>query len=167
MLGLSRLFRSAPSTGPLPDLSLIGDETTIRGDTIVGTGDLRIEGTVHANIERDGRVVVAPGGTVHGVVRAEAIRVGGTVRGELHAETTLDLTESAVVRARLRADALTIASGADFKGDVAGESAPSTLSVDAVDAIEAAGGDGRSADASLPAPPHAPVAPERPVPAPA
>jgi cytoskeletal protein CcmA (bactofilin family) len=163
MLAFSRLFRSAPARPPLPALSLIGDETTIRGETIVGSGDLRVEGTVHADIERDGRVVVAPGGTVHGVIRAASIRVAGTVRGALHADTTLDLTESADVRARLRADELTIASGADFKGDVSDESTPAL----AADAPNPAGGDGHSGEAALPVPPPLPMAPERPASAPA
>jgi cytoskeletal protein CcmA (bactofilin family) len=111
------LFRSS-SPSPLPSLSLIGDETTIAGDRVSGSGDLRIEGTVRADIERDGRVVVAHSGTVEGTVRAQSIRVAGTVRGALHAEDTLVLTASANVRAHLEADALTIESGADFKGEV-------------------------------------------------
>ena len=115
MLGLIQLFRS---TSPPPPISLIDDATTIIGDTIIGTGDLRIEGTVRADIEREGRVVIAPGGTVHGTIRAQSIRVAGTVRGALYAEDTLDLTASADVRAHLAADELTIDSGADFKGAV-------------------------------------------------
>jgi cytoskeletal protein CcmA (bactofilin family) len=119
MFGLS-LFRSA-DPDPLPALSIIGDDTTIHGDTIEGTGDLRIEGTIHADIVREGRVVVAPDGAVHGTVRAESIHVAGTARGELHAADTLVLGASSDVQARLQADALTIESGADFKGVVHGE----------------------------------------------
>ena len=115
MLGLVQLFRSTPSP---PPISLIDDATTIVGDTIIGTGDLRIEGTVRADIEREGRVVIASGGTVRGTIRAQSIRVAGTVRGALYAEDTLDLTASADVRAHLAADELTIDSGADFKGNV-------------------------------------------------
>lgn len=117
MLGLVQLFRSS-APDPLPALSIIGDDTTIQGDTITGSGDLRIEGTIHADIVREGRVVVAPGGAVHGTVRAESIHVAGTARGELHAEDTLVLGASSDVEARLQADALTIESGADFKGTV-------------------------------------------------
>jgi len=113
MLGLVRLFRSAPPDPP-PVLSIIGDNTTIRGDTITGAGDLRIEGIIHADIVREGRVVVAPNGTIHGTVRAESIHVAGTVRGELHADDTLVLGASSDVEARLQADALTIESGAAF-----------------------------------------------------
>ena len=115
MLGLLRLFRSPP---PPPPVSLIDDATTIVGDTITGAGNLRIEGTVRADIEREGRVVLARGGTVHGTIRAQSIRVAGTVRGALYAEDTLDLTASADVRAHVSADELTLDSGADFKGNV-------------------------------------------------
>lgn len=116
MLGLIHLFRSS-SPAP-PTVSLIDDATTIIGDTIVGAGDLRIEGTVRADIKRKGRVVIAQGGTVHGTIRAQSIRVAGMVRGTLHAEETLDLTASANVRAHLLADELSIDSGANFKGPV-------------------------------------------------
>jgi cytoskeletal protein CcmA (bactofilin family) len=117
MFGFVRLFRST-ARSPLPALSLIGDDTTIRGDVITGTGDLRVEGTVHADVEREGRVVIASGGAVYGTVRAESIQVAGTARGALCATDTLELTGSADVRARLRADALTVAPGADFRGEV-------------------------------------------------
>lgn len=118
MFGFIALFRSSEDDSPLPALSIIGDDTTIRGDTIEGTGDLRIEGTIRADIVRDGRVVIAGSGAVHGTVRAQSIRVHGTVRGELHAEDTLVLGTSSDVEARLQADALTIESGAGFKGIV-------------------------------------------------
>lgn len=115
MLGL---FRSADSSSPSPTVSLIDAETTITGDAIVGAGDLRIEGTVHANVERDGRVVIAPNGTVHGTVRAQSILVQGFARGELRAEDDLVLSSSSTVRAHLQTDALTIEPGADFRGTV-------------------------------------------------
>lgn len=129
MLGFIRLFRSS-APDPLPALSIIGDDTTIRGDTITGSGDLRIEGTIHADIVREGRVVVAPDGAVHGTVQAESIHVAGTVRGELHADDTLVLGASSDVEARLQADALTIESGADFKGTVHDGNGPFAPSID-------------------------------------
>lgn len=121
MFGFLQLFRSTESPTPLPALSIIGDDTTIRGDTVTGSGDLRIEGTVHADVVRKGRVVVAPEGAVHGSVHAQSIHVAGTARGELHAEDSLVLDGSSDVKARLQADSLTIESGADFKGLVHGE----------------------------------------------
>jgi cytoskeletal protein CcmA (bactofilin family) len=126
MFGLIQLFRSNDPS-PLPTLSIIGDDTTIQGDTVTGSGDLRIEGTIRANVERDGRVVVAKDGAVYGTVRAESILVAGTARGELHAEETLVLAASSDVRARLQADALNIESGADFKGEVCDANDSSSL----------------------------------------
>lgn len=117
MFGLS-LFGSSEPSSPQPALSIIGGDTTIRGETISGAGDLRIEGTVHADIMRDGDVIIAPEGTVHGTVRAETIHVAGRVRGELHAEEELVLEASADVRARLQARDLTVEPGASFKGTV-------------------------------------------------
>jgi hypothetical protein len=61
---------------------------------------------------------------VHGTVQAESIHVAGTVRGELHADDTLVLGASSDVEARLQADALTIESGADFKGTVHDDNGP-------------------------------------------
>jgi cytoskeletal protein CcmA (bactofilin family) len=120
------LFRSNEPSA-LPTLSIIGDDTTIHGDTITGSGDLRIEGTIRANVERDGRVVVAKDGAVYGTVRAESILVAGTARGELNADETLVLAASSNVRARLQADALNIESGADFRGEVRDTDDPTPL----------------------------------------
>jgi len=117
MFGLAWFSRSSKSSTP-PPVSLIGEDTTIRGDVISGTGNLRVEGTVRADIERNGRVLVAPGGTIHGSVRAWSIQVAGTVHGALRAEETLILARSSTVRARLQAPALTIEPGADFQGKV-------------------------------------------------
>lgn len=128
MFGVVQLFRSSESSTALPAISIIGDDTTIVGETIEGTGDLRIEGSVHADIVRDGRVVVAPQGAVHGTIEAESIHVGGTVRGTLRAETTLVLGASSDVEAHLEADALTIESGAAFKGDVQDVNGERTMS---------------------------------------
>jgi cytoskeletal protein CcmA (bactofilin family) len=147
MLGLIKLFRSSKDDSPPPVLSIIGDDTTIRGDTIEGTGDLRIEDTIRADIVRDGRVVIAGGGALYGTVRARSINVHGTVRGELHAEGTLVVGTSSDVEARLQADALTIESGAGFKGVVHDEDGvPSSLAVSSgdhlpapVDAVEDSG----------------------------
>lgn len=121
MIALTKLFDSPDSPEPESRpaaLSIIGDDTTIDGNTITGTGDLRIEGTIRANIARDGRVVVAPDGAVYGTVEADSILIAGVARGKLVAEDTLVLSASSEVRAHLQADALTIESGADFKGEV-------------------------------------------------
>lgn len=123
MFGLLTLFGSSEPSSPLPALSIIGGDTTIRGETISGTGDLRIEGTVHADIVREDGVIIAPEGTVHGCVRAETIHVSGRVRGELHAEEELVLEASADVCALLRACDLTVEPGASFKGTVYDEDA--------------------------------------------
>jgi len=117
MFGLAWFSGSSRDSTP-PPVSLIGEDTTIRGDVISGTGDLRVEGTVRADVERNGRVLVAPGGAIHGSVRAWSIQVAGTIRGALRAEETLILAASADVRARLQASALTIEPGADFRGEV-------------------------------------------------
>lgn len=110
-------FSESSDPPPVPTLSLVGDDTTIADDVISGSGDLRIEGTVHADIDREGRVIIAPNGTIHGTVRAQSIHVAGTARGELHAET-LVLADSSDVRARLQAESLTVEPGADFRGEV-------------------------------------------------
>jgi cytoskeletal protein CcmA (bactofilin family) len=118
MLGFLQLFRSNEPNSPYPALSIIGDDTTIHADTLKGSGDLRIEGTIRADIVRVGQVMIASEGAVHGTMRAQSILVAGTVRGELYAEDTVVLEASSDVEARLQSDALTIASGADSKGIV-------------------------------------------------
>ncbi|MEF8797315.1 MAG: polymer-forming cytoskeletal protein [Salinivenus sp.] len=126
MPGLAWFSRSTDDS-PSP-LSLIGADTTISGDVIIsGAEDLRIEGTIRADVERAGRVLVAPTGTVHGTVQARSIQVAGTVHGALRAERGLLLTAGSTVRGRLQAGNLTIEPGADFRGEVYNEEvAPAT-----------------------------------------
>ena len=127
MLGFA-WFSQSTDDSPSP-VSLIGADTTIVGDVISGSGDLRIEGTVRADVERAGRVLVAPNGTVHGTVRAQSIQVAGTVHGGLRAETGLLLTAASTVRGRLQAGCLTVEPGADFRGEVYNEAVtPATAS---------------------------------------
>ena len=127
MLGLAWFSRSTDES-PSP-VSLIGADTTISGDVLSGSGDLRIEGTIRADIERAGRVLIAPDGTVHGTVRARSIQVAGPVHGALRAETGLLLTAGSTVRGRLQAGTLTLEPGADFRGEVYDEEVtPATAS---------------------------------------
>lgn len=119
MLGLSQLFASPEDRPPRSaSLSVVSKGMTFRGTAISGTGDLRIEGTVRADISVDGRVYVAPGAEVYGEVRAESILVAGYVEGGLHAAEKLVLTSQAAVSATLEMRTLKIDAGARFEGEV-------------------------------------------------
>lgn len=118
MLGLSQFFPSSEGPTPSRSLSVISESMTFQGTTISGPGDLRIEGSVRADISVEGRIYVAPGAEVYGEVHAQSILVAGYVEGSLDAAEKLVLTDQAVVSATLEMRTLRIDSGAQFEGQV-------------------------------------------------
>jgi cytoskeletal protein CcmA (bactofilin family) len=107
-----------PGKDDAQSLSIIGAEETIQGDLLSGGGDLRIEGTVHGDIETEGQVYVAEGAEIKGTVRAPCIRIAGAVTGTLHADEELVLTDSSEVEATIYASQLEVEPGAKMKGTV-------------------------------------------------
>lgn len=140
MLGLSQLFPT-PEEQPTsaPTLTVISQGMTFRGTGISGSGDLRIEGAVWADISVEGRLYVAPGAEVYGDVHAQSIMVAGYVEGGLRADEKLVLTSQATVSATLRMGTLRIDSGAQFEGTVQpleGEQSEAPLFLDDDEASE-------------------------------
>jgi cytoskeletal protein CcmA (bactofilin family) len=99
-------------------VSIVSDGAKIEGNLEFSAVNLRIEGTVHGDINTDGRVVVSEGAEVQGTIDAHTIRLAGQVEGHLRAEDELVLCPSSEVHATLKADILEIQPGADFTGEV-------------------------------------------------
>ena len=120
------LFRSsAPSSAmakpppapanPAEQHNLIGASTTVEG-TLRSGGNVNISGTVHGNVEVEGRTMVMPGGVVDGEVVSASAEVAGTVRGQVVVRERLVLKASAVVEGDIRTGKLVVEDGATFNG---------------------------------------------------
>ncbi len=97
--------------------TVIGAGITIEGE-VAADEDIVVQGTVRGKLNaRDGLVVDA-GGVVEADVVAGPIRVAGQVTGNLTSTDRVDLENGARVIGNVKATRITIADGAQFKGNV-------------------------------------------------
>ncbi len=120
------LFRSNPdssntpmakpaSYNPAEQHNIIGKDTVIEG-TLRSSGNVHISGTVHGNVEVDGRTVVMPDGRIEGEVISATAEIGGRIQGHLVIKERLVLKNTAVVEGDIRTAKLVIEDGATFTG---------------------------------------------------
>lgn len=101
-----------------------GDFPTIIGADAVFKGQLQFEkgvrllGKFEGEIESSGDLVVAQGANLVGEVKAGSIRIDGTVKGNLHAETKLQISGTARLEGDIQTAKLEVAEGAVLVGRV-------------------------------------------------
>lgn len=100
-----------PSNGST--FSMLGSDTSILGN-IEATTDLHIDGRVEGDIVCSS-LVQGDGSEIVGAVRAESVRIAGTVRGTVSAREVVIL-KSARIEGDVAYDALTIEQGARLDG---------------------------------------------------
>jgi cytoskeletal protein CcmA (bactofilin family) len=107
--GLARPGNAASS------VTVVGAGTTVRGD-LEASGTVEILGVVDGDIFSAFRIVVAPGGQVHGHLSAPTIVLEGTLIGDATATNALTLGTEAVVRGDITTPLLTVNPGATLVG---------------------------------------------------
>jgi cytoskeletal protein CcmA (bactofilin family) len=80
--------------------------------------DLLIQGRVEGSITHTQRLTVGPQGTVKANIRAQLIIVEGTVDGDLQAEKSVFVKETAKVCGNIFAPTVSIMEGANFSGSI-------------------------------------------------
>jgi cytoskeletal protein CcmA (bactofilin family) len=83
----------------------------------------RVDGAFHGVIRSHGDLVVGAEGSVEGQIFAGRVFVSGTVKGEIHAESRLEISERGRVNADVTTPALVIEEGAFLEGKCAMERA--------------------------------------------
>ncbi|MFC4726713.1 bactofilin family protein [Coralloluteibacterium thermophilus] len=109
--------RGPRGTAPQVD-TLIGSGVVLRGD-IAFRGCLYIEGRVHGAItaeDEDAVLTIATHGLVEGEVRAPTVVVSGQLRGDVHADTRVEMTPSARVEGNVHYRVVEMAAGATLSG---------------------------------------------------
>ena len=91
-----------------PDLKIVGD--------LKSTGDIQIDGSIEGLVEGR-RIIVGEQGRIEGSIVAEAVRISGTVNGQVQAKS-VHLDKAAKVTADIAHETLTIEAGAYFEGRV-------------------------------------------------
>jgi cytoskeletal protein CcmA (bactofilin family) len=100
------------------------DRTSILGPTIKFKGelsceeDLVINGKIEGSITRTQRLTIGREGSVHANVEALQVIVEGTIEGDVHADKSVSVTETAHMVGNITSPSVTILQGAKFNGSV-------------------------------------------------
>ncbi|AKT37175.1 bactofilin family protein [Chondromyces crocatus] len=97
--------------------TIIGNGLTIEGE-ITSEEDVEVAGTLRGKLTADGVVSVEGGAVIEADVSASTLQVGGTVTGNVSASDRVDLLAGGRLVGDVKAARLTIADGAQFKGNV-------------------------------------------------
>jgi cytoskeletal protein CcmA (bactofilin family) len=97
--------------------SVLGPTLYFKGD-LSAEEDLLIQGRVEGSVTHTQRLTVGVQGTVKANIRAQLIVVEGTVDGDLQAEKSVFVKETAKVRGNIYAPAVSILEGACFSGNI-------------------------------------------------
>ena len=100
-----------------PSESILSAGLTIEGK-IEGSGNVRVSGRFKGNINVKGEFTVEQGASIEGEVNADAVLVGGEVRGQIVASSRVEFRESGVLIGDLKAGSLTVAAGSKMRGKV-------------------------------------------------
>lgn len=97
--------------------TVIGAGITIDGE-ITSEDDVVVQGTLRGKLVTKEAVTVENGGTVEADISGGPIAVAGTVTGNISSNDRVDLQNGAKVVGNVKATRITIADGAQFKGNV-------------------------------------------------
>lgn len=108
---------SNPPNSATDRVSVLGPTLYFKGD-LSAEEDLLIQGRVEGSINHTQRLTVGAQGTVKANIRAQLIVVEGTVDGDLQAEKSVFLKDTAKVCGNIYAPTVSILEGACFSGNI-------------------------------------------------
>jgi cytoskeletal protein CcmA (bactofilin family) len=128
---------SDPSDSAAEPASILGPTLYFKGD-LSAEEDLLIQGRVEGSIIHTQRLTVGPHGTVKADIRAQRIVVDGTVHGDMQAEKSVFVRETARVVGNIYAPVVSIFEGASFSGriDMDGKKAGQQSARESADAAQ-------------------------------
>jgi cytoskeletal protein CcmA (bactofilin family) len=97
--------------------TVIGAGITIEGE-VTTDEDVIVQGTVRGKLNAKDGVVVEQGGVVEADVTGGPLTVAGSITGNISSTDRVDLQPGARVVGNVKATRITIADGAQFKGNV-------------------------------------------------
>jgi cytoskeletal protein CcmA (bactofilin family) len=102
----------------------VTERTSVLGPTLRFKGELHadeellIQGQIEGSITHSQRVTICAEGSVKANIRAQVIAVEGTVQGDLHADKSVQIKETAVLKGNVHAPSVSIIDGAQFNGNI-------------------------------------------------
>jgi cytoskeletal protein CcmA (bactofilin family) len=95
--------------------NVLGPNTSFHGH-IKSDGNVRIDGVLEGSIETAGNVIIGPSARVMADIIANAVQVWGAVRGNVTAQSRLEILPSGRVWGDIRVASLLIDEGGVFRG---------------------------------------------------
>jgi cytoskeletal protein CcmA (bactofilin family) len=108
---------SNPYNSATDRASILGPTLYFKGD-LSAEEDLLIQGRVEGSVTHTQRLTVGAQGTVKANIKAQLIVVEGTVDGDLHAEKSVFVKDTAKVSGNIVAPSVSIQEGANFTGNI-------------------------------------------------
>lgn len=113
--------------------SLIGQNTEIHGDVIF-SGGLHVDGKVKGNVvsadnEVESVLTLSERGTIEGEVKVPNVVINGTVIGDVHALTHVELAAQARVHGNVYYSLIEMAMGAEVNGNLVHRPDQSVVSI--------------------------------------
>jgi cytoskeletal protein CcmA (bactofilin family) len=108
--------KKSSSVGTNDIETIIGKNTQFKG-ILSGEGNIRIDGILDGEISSTGDVVIGDQGNVNATIKASNVLISGTVKGNVIANTKLEITSTGKLFGDVKAAVLSIAEGASFKGN--------------------------------------------------
>lgn len=97
--------------------TVIGAGITIDGE-VSSDEDVLVQGTVRGKLSAKDAVTIEHGGVVEADIAGGPVAVAGNVTGNITSSDRVDLQNGAKVVGNVKATRITIADGAQFKGNV-------------------------------------------------
>ena len=117
------------------------ERTSVLGPTLRFKGELHadeellIRGQIEGSITHSQRITVCSEGVVKASIRAQIIAVEGTVEGDLQAEKSVQVKETARLKGNIHAPSVSIVDGAQFNGNIVMDVAKRAASQGTHDAV--------------------------------
>jgi cytoskeletal protein CcmA (bactofilin family) len=108
---------SNPYDSATERVSVLGPTLHFKGE-LHADEELLIKGRIEGSITHSQRITVCAEGTVTANVRAQVIVVEGTLQGDLTAEKSVMVRETAKLRGNITAPNVSIVEGAHFTGGI-------------------------------------------------
>lgn len=108
--------------------SILGPSIQFKGE-LSAEEDLIIQGRIEGSIAHKQRLTIGREGVVHANVEAQTVVVEGAVEGDIRAEKSVSVKETARMTGNIVSPSVTILQGANFNGNVdmgGGKAAKST-----------------------------------------
>ena len=97
--------------------TVIGAGITIEGE-VTSDEDVVVAGTLRGKLTAKDSVTVENGGVVEADIAGGPVAIAGSVTGNINSTDRVDLQNGAKVVGNVKASRITIADGAQFKGNV-------------------------------------------------